>query len=351
MNDTHTLRRSRQAGSVLILALWVVFFLAALTLAIGAHVAAILGAASRLGDRAQAELQGAGAAAYAAALIMAQTNTWDGVQPDAWNRDPSLFRQVQLGDLYFSIGFDYPVNGVLRYHDGLLGEESRVNLNLASVQRMSLLFEQLGVAGRLPPETLAIAIVQRRGDESERLTETAGNGYDFEQNGESQSIGESLRSVDALLLIDGVDDALLETLRPYVTVYGSTRNANINAVPEPVLLSLARYVAGDDVRMQAAAAPLVRKIMQFRSDGHAFEKADGGASMQAVLEQHGLTLEGSEIGLFRRLVNRMDVKSSLFRATVRVLEGNHVGGDERPLGQLEFVWDSRLRQYVMWRER
>ncbi|MFU8779579.1 MAG: hypothetical protein ACNA71_00970 [Kiritimatiellia bacterium] len=131
----------KRSGSILILALWVLFFLAALTVAAAGHVWAVLQAAERLQTSVQSRLQASSMAAWAAAVIEDHvgmqdadggTNRWDGVADNAWNRDPVLFRlpfdhHRDDGELearlYFTLPDDDTVFG------GVIGEQGRLHLN------------------------------------------------------------------------------------------------------------------------------------------------------------------------------------------------------------------------------
>jgi len=151
-----------------------------------------------------------------------------------------------------------------------------------------------------------------------------------------------MRQVEDLLLVDGAEVALVERLRPFVTVYG-TGLVNINAAAPKVLEALALAVASAD--SGGAVVSLVRKLVGFRDAGLVFEKADYVA-MRAVLEQFA-ALAADEGSVFTAMVAMLTVGSTAFGGTA--YGGASPAGE--PLLQVEFVWDRESRRFVMWRER
>lgn len=336
------------SGSVLILALWVVFFLAALTLATGAHVAAVLSAAERLTERTRAQAEATGAAAYAAAVIMSQTNTWDGISQSAWNCDERVFHDVEVSETRISVSFASPEVGGKVRRFGVLGEESRININYAKFPVLTAFFMTVAELGKPEAEKLATEVFIWRGD-SESLTSDDGKVYPSSLTGLSAE-GRPLRSPEELLLVKGVDEGLFRRIQPFMTVYGKGK-VNINAASETVLEVLgvaaaqSRELAGGAV----AAASLAAKIVRFREAGNAFEKSDNFnvEDIRIPLKQFE-PLIGDELEVLGDMVASLTDRSDSFGGTAYGGGGSAVA---EPTGQIDFVWDVPTRRFVMWRVR
>lgn len=336
----------RTRGSVLILALWVVFFLAALSVAIGSHVSAVFSAAERLSARVQARAAASAGAAQAAAVIMANaTNDWDGVAEKAWNRDETRFQDVPLADGgAFSVVFVTPdADSGSVTNIGVIGEEGKINLNTSRTNLLSALFVTAGGLGDAEAAALSAAMVLWRGDGGdERLTAGEGSGYPAQTSPGGKVAPRRMTHVEDLLQVAGVDAALFARLRPFMTVHGSGL-VNINAAAPTVIEIVGLAVAAPE--RSGAVVPLVRKLVGFREAGLAFEKAEY-AAMRAALEQFAV-LAGDEGTVFTAMVAMLTVRSTAFSGTAYG-GGSPAGNAEL---QVDFVWDTQARRFVMWRER
>jgi len=315
------MRRST-GGSILILALWVLFFLAALTVASAGHVWAVLQAAERLQSRALARMTAGSAAAWAVAQIEKETsgdvpvtNRWDGVSADAWNRAPgrfalptALLQAGREGSVYFMIPDEEdPFTGVI-------GEEGRLHLRPENRYRIKALFEYLeagsGERVLLFPDTEP---------EDAELTGGQGAGYDR----------ATYMSVEDLLLVDGMHAALFEKVAPHLTVYGSGDIINVNSASHAVLVAV--LVATDEIEM-AEAKRIADEIVAARGE----RGFSGEADFRARLPD-----------LARLLRRGLGFYSTAFRG---IASGRGTGIGENGL-EIVFVWDTISGQYVLWRER
>ena len=340
-----------QRGSVLILSLWVVFFLAALAVAIGSHVSSVFSAAERLSARVQARAAAAAGAAQAAAVIMAQTNAWDGVAEAAWNRDEEQFKDVPLADgSVFSVVFVTPdAEGAAVTNIGVIGEEGKINLNLnlnlntSHTNLLSALFVVAGGLGDAEAVALSAAVVAWRGDvgDDERLTAGAKSGYSAKTSMEGEPVLRPMTQVEDLLQVDGVSAALFARLRPFITVHGLKR-VNINAA-SPTVLEAWGKAAAPQVD-PGTIVSLVRMIVGFREAGTAFKDEDS-------LKQFANSLPDDEGTAFRAMTSEGNgirtFASTAFGGTAYG-GGSPEGG---PVLQVDFVWDAQARRFVMWRER
>ncbi len=321
--------QKKAGGSVLILALWVLFFLAAITVAVGAHVGAALMTAQRLKERVEARMFAAAGAAQAAAAVMNRPHEWDGLASTAWNRDEDVFREVTLDEGLFSVVFITNGEGgdgaVTNY--GILGEESRVNLNRALENGKP----------RLVLHELFVLVGGLDAGEAQRLTGIVADKLTTDREKPYCS------TVEDLLRVPEVGSLLFYRVAPYLTVYGSGL-VNVNSASERVLVAAARAAA--EGRPERVASQLAAKIGRFRQAGHGFEREDY-AHMRGQLDGFE-KLSPEEDAVFMAMMGQVTVRSTAFR-------GIAYGGGRGMQGQapieVEFVWDRDKREYVMWREQ
>jgi hypothetical protein len=218
------------------LALWTLFFLAALALAVGAHVSAALTLAGFMRQDVRGYHLARAGVTHAAMRVACNTNRWDAGTEGAWNADPDVFFDQVVGDMgAFSIINTHQTPEGTVTNVGLVGAESRLNLNHAD----ELIFEQLmvrvGQMGGGQADALYKALrAYREAKQQHLLTIRAARGY-----GEPDSGGVApLDSVHELLLVEGMDTGAFVLVEAYVTVYGSGR-INANTAPSELLLSCA----------------------------------------------------------------------------------------------------------------
>ncbi|MBL7075919.1 MAG: general secretion pathway protein GspK [Kiritimatiellae bacterium] len=251
----------QRSGSVLILALWVLFFLAALALAVGAHVSASLKLAGFMKQDVRAYHLARAGVTHAALQVACNTNQWDAWSEGAWNADPGVFIAQVVGD-----GGTFSIINVHQTPDGsatnvgLVGAESRLNLNRAD----ELIFEQLmirvGGLGGGQADALHKALqAYRETKQQHLLTIRAARGYVEPDSGGVAP----LESVHELLLVEGMDDGVFALIEPYVTVYGSSGKINANTASAELLLSCAEaYTASreriGEIIAQRESEPLTK---------------------------------------------------------------------------------------------
>jgi len=303
----------RKSGSVLILALWVLFFLAALALAVGAHVSAGLKLAGFMREDVHGYHLARAAVTHAALQVACNTNQWDASVEDAWNSDPEVFSDQTIDGVgTFSIFHMRQTPGGMEPADGLVGAESRLNLNHADELIFKQFMIQVGGLSAAQAETLYKSLqTYREAKQQQLLTIRAARGYV-----EPNSGGEApLESIYEFLLVDGVDDGLFALVEPYVTIYGSGK-INANTASAELLLSCAEAYS--------AAKEGIATIMVEREAG---------------------TVATSPSELFSRFkIDFLTVESTAFYGTA---VGHTVAGDET--ARIEFVVDSSgQRQY--WHE-
>ncbi len=186
-----------ERGSILLLALWTLFFLATLALAVGAHVSAGLRRAGALKNNTTAYyLACAGVERAIMAIEADNTNEWAGQTSEYWSKDNDSIDCGLFSVMYMRVKKD----GV-ETNFGVTTVSCRTNINNLSNFR-SLLESKLDAdkaAG------IAEGARQYRKDKKE-LTLKGVNG--------------KFESVYELLLVPGVNARLFKEIEPYITVYG-----------------------------------------------------------------------------------------------------------------------------------
>ncbi len=314
-------------GSVLIVALWVLFVLAALTVAAAGHVWTVLQAAERLQSRATARMDAKSSAAWVAAVLREQLHnadeneSWDGVSVDAWNRDASLFVlprewQRHRGDAG-TVSFAMP--GEDRRYAGVIGEEGRLHLNRDDPDLLRNLFVYFGGETGLQVANAIFRVIPTQDDNDS-------SGSDAERYDRT-----FFQTVEDLRMVDGIDAAFYAKLSPHLTVYGKGKAVNVNSATHAVLV--AYFMGSDDPGIVENAAVFADQIITARAE-------QGFVGREDFKERiSGVTPGTWELG-------PMGVGSTAFR-------GKAIGVDDagNVAMKIEFVWDTTIDQFVLWRER
>jgi len=123
-----------------------------------------------------------------------------------------------------------------------------------------------------------------------------------------------LLSLDELRLVDGFDGALVDALRPYVTVYpiAGTGGVNLNTAPSWVLAQLTR---GSDVSgMRPVEEEDVRRILDARDEGvvcSASDEGEGCTTAQELFDGETMSppmLDRSNVFVVRAIARVVDVE-------------------------------------------
>lgn len=324
-----------QDGSVLVLALWTLFFLAALTVASASYVVAVLNGAERIVNRARARMEVRSGIARTVAIVQqesTQSNVWSGVQESAWNRSTAFFpsdRETAARDGVAFVGYEWiDENGVVTNY-GVIGEAARLNLN----------------TDNHPARTMALVeLFATVGDgENRQVAESLFVPVDFaDQSGVSTNRFES---VEALIFEENVGTTLYNQVKPYVTVYGDGL-VNVNSAPKPVLVAMGIAIAEatmgrDSSKALALAEGLADDLIRVREQGVVFESREAIPSNPAL----GYGATEPKYQLLRMMaggVGFLGVDATAYRGVV-------CSGNESGLC-IEFIWDVEESRYRMWRE-
>ncbi len=337
--------QSRESGSILILVLWVLFFLAALTVAIGTHVTTRMMAAERLWSRTVSRSLAEAGAQLALAEAVGHTNAWDGIMDSAWNRDEDLFTDREVGQAACTVFF-YTVEqtDVVVTNAGIIGEEGKLNVNMVvrdetMGRALANLVATVGERNAEQAGQLVASIQDWVDDDDEMLTSGAESGYYSGLSSSYSCANGPMRSMAELRMVKGMDVELYARLVPYLTVYGSG-NINLNCATEPVIVALALACAGEDADVDACES-LARKIVEFQK-GYGFRTDDDIKNPPEDLE---LThIERTLYGYISP--GNLGISSTAFRG---ISSGVDDDGEHLEMS-VEFVCDANDGQFVYWRE-
>ncbi|MFO7871961.1 MAG: type II secretion system protein GspK [Kiritimatiellia bacterium] len=332
----------RRSSSVVILAVWVLFFLAALAVAVGAYVSANLALAERNRYSAKARCLAAAGAEQAFFILMTDTNAWDG-PGEAWNSD------IEDGLWSVSIGaggFSVVSGGEESF--GLSDEESRINLNSAGRPLLEALLVRVGDLDPLTAGETASAVMDWRDRNQDVLTGGAENEYYQNLRPPYECRDGAIGCIEELLLIKGINEEVAARIGPHVTLYGRGK-ININTAGREALECLAvSHCRGEtDV-----ALAVVERIVDFREAGGQFTEPSIPSVMAAL---HGFEpLEPEERGVLAAMMADAEIRSSCFRGTSTgwVERAGGKGSGEIQAGyRIAFVFDRENDTVLDWRER
>lgn len=225
-------------GMVLIIALWALFFLGALALAIAAYVRPQLELAGRIKDSTSVHFL----AQAGVKRAMAQINNGTGTTVDT------------LKEFIPSASFDFTSQGLTDggYKYELVDEERKININTAPYKVLERLFEIMIQLDHQQAGNIAAAILDwRESGENPRKNGAKSNYY--------QTLSPSYPCKDGpfdvleeLLLVKGMTPDIFKSIKDEITIYGAG-SVNINTADISVLEALGISVA------------LANKIIIFRN--------------------------------------------------------------------------------------
>ncbi len=330
-------------GSVLILAIWVLFFLAALAVAVGSHVSGLLATADYVRVHVTTMAAARAGAMLSAQAVAGQTNAWDGVQAESWTHDTRRFEAHRIGECIVDIGYTTMAkNGLSITNAGLIGEEARINLNLADTNVLAAYITLAGGQDERAARAVAGAIADWRDPDDEVLTGGAESAYYSRVSPPYQAANAKFGVLEELLLVKGIDERLFDRLAPGLTVHGSG-HVNLNAASRIVLESVG-LASARTVAEEAAAGSLARKIVAFREAGNVFDERDSAVLRKRLDE--ATPLNSDEQALFAAMMGKVTIQSTCFRGSASARLSPSGAGR----GTVEFVFDGAERRFVQWQE-
>jgi len=324
-------------GSVLILAVWALFFLGALAVAVGSYVSANLSLAGGLSkDLVGTHLARAGIE-MAIAEVACDTNGWDGFT-ESW-ADRKMLETVRLPSGEFSVSHTVvsEFDGIST-NFGLIDEESKVNITRARPAVIEALIKVVSDEHGSDAKSISECIVDWSDTNNKVLTDGAESSYYEALSDPYPCHNGDFDSIDELLLVKGMTQELLEKLRPHVTVFGMGF-VNINTASRAVLMALAQ--AGSQAHDKGAQHSVVERLLRYRKSGGTFESR---ADVSDWRSAEGLS--SLESAVFGAMARDLDVRSSCFGGEATGWSGERRG----PGTRIAFVYDRRLQAKVYWYE-
>jgi len=243
-------------GSVIIVALWALFILGILALAINSYVRPQLSVAEELKYRTKMLYAAkAGLKMAIAEVLQDETDSYDALN-DAWSNNEADFKNVAVGDASFSIRYEtsaccYGGEDAQNIRYGLIDEERKININTASSAVLVNFFEIAGGIDSQRAAQIADSILDWRDTDDEPRPNGAESGYYtflkppyLPKNGNFQVLEE-------LLLVRGMTPEIFDSVKGRITLYGKGA-ININTADILILRSI------------GISAPLAEKIVNFR---------------------------------------------------------------------------------------
>lgn len=240
-------------GSILIVALWSLFFLSALVLALNAFVNPQISLASKLKERARVYYLAKAGVKIAIAAVMNDGIIEDGMPKydalsDLWSVNDEEFKEKDLGGGVFSV-FRYP-----QTEYGLVDEERKININEAPVDALKRFFE---IAASVPSDDasgIADSIIDWRDTDDNAREFGAENSYYQALSPSYLCKNKNFETIEELRLVRGINEEIFNKIKYSITVYGQGA-VNINTADEPALESL------------GMSGPLAEKVIYFREGG------------------------------------------------------------------------------------
>ena len=329
---------SGDRGSILILALWVIFMLAMLAVAVGAHIEGRLALARRIEQRTVGYYAARVGVERGIARLLQDTNGWDGLG-ETWSDSQVDFSNVVSGAGIFSLHYALELSeGGSNVFYGVWDEQSKIDINPGR-GRIELIVALLQVAGGLSPDAAA------RVGESINLARTRLVDKSPTIGGKTGWVDPHIqpgpfRSIYELRWVKGISPEVFDKIRESVTVYGGDR-VNLNTASAVVLQSVGVCCEGSGGK---AAQSLARKILQFRERGGIFKTYLGSGLVEALGPEARLT--GDERSPLYGMAPFVAVGSDHFRGHVEGAPSGRLGESRR----IDFVWDRKHHRIEFWHE-
>ncbi len=323
-------------GSVLIIVLWSLFFLAMLAVAVQAYVMPYAELSGKLMNRTQMHyFANAGVERAIFEVENDDTDLYDSLF-DSWSRNDAAFNNGAIQGGTFSVLKDAPLSSDKPEY-GLTDEEGKININKASQQVLKSLFEKVAQVESEEADAIADSIIDWRDEDDVEQKNGKENDYyqALEQPYDCKNGDFEVR--EELLLVGGVTPEMFDKIKDCITVYGEGA-VNVNTASIPVLVSLG---------MDAALAEKVikfRAVSSSKKDDEIPEGVFTDASLITDLLNKTESLSGGEIAQMQRVLPLLSVKSNNFKGNV---VGSYRGGKTE---RIVFVYDRNEKIMKSWRE-
>jgi len=335
---TRLLFQQAQAGSVLILVVWIMSLLSFLAVGFGARAEFGLSLVSRVQEQLTAYYAARGGIHYAFAMLENDTSTQYDSLNEPWYDDEGTYRDKHIGNAQYSIYSEEldKVTQKMKKRYGLSDEDSKLNLNTATADILKNIFFTVGGVKVSEAREIADAILDWRDEDSDRRPYGAEDSDYRGKRDAYESKDAAFESVEELLLVDGVSMETFVRVEPYITAYGSGL-VNLNTAGRAVLKALGLSEVG------------VTNILAYRSgaDGkHGTTDDVYFISVGAILDELTVLLTLQDIKQITQL-QQLDLISTRSDAYKFSIEGKTIKKESRM--QIDCIID-RSGKILFWNE-
>ena len=312
-------------GSILIIVLWALFFLASLAVALNRYIWPRLDLAGNLIRRAKIHyLAEAGVKRAILEIKYDEDTSYDALN-EPWAGLAERLEETELGDGIFTVE--------------LIDEERKININKAPLLVIKNVFEIMGEAASQDASDLAAAVVDWRDEDDDPGEGGAEDGYYFVHKCAYPCKNAEFEILEELFLVKGMTQEVFNKVKDSITVHGGGA-VNINTAEVPVLQAL------------GMEEELIEKVIHFRN-GYDGEEAtaddnvfdDAGTIAKTLGEKEHMT--GADNSRILKLVGDglLSVGSDNF-------QGSSIGqlSNGRGSVKISFVFDRRKNAVTCWRE-
>ncbi|OGQ48395.1 MAG: hypothetical protein A3H42_02910 [Deltaproteobacteria bacterium RIFCSPLOWO2_02_FULL_46_8] len=221
----------RERGSIAILSLWAVTFLAIFAVAVAGLVSANSDAAGRIKRMAEADAVSGRAFEEALSVIEGDKNQGYDVLSEGWADDKTRFKEVAFSGVRYSL-----LGEEERF--GLTDEEGKININRVPADVLSRVFQILGQMSPSEAEKFSLSLVDWR---DANMVKEGGKENETEECEKLQKPysckNADLEALEELWWIPGMSAKVFEKIRGAVTLYGLGQ-VNINTADVDTLRCL-----------------------------------------------------------------------------------------------------------------
>jgi type II secretory pathway component PulK len=322
---------ANRKGSILVIVIWILSILSVLAVSVSVITSAQVFFIKRYRNQTMTYfIARAGILRAIAELELDKSlSTYDALKED-WSNKPELFRNIKVGDGFFTLSYEYSPGLVTQNAEGeqtaitstfygIMDEERKININTATMPILQALFQER--AGLTPSQVKEVAdcIIDWRDLDSDRRENGAENAYYQSLPHSYYCKNSKFDSLEELILVKGIRPDVFLLVKDYLTLYGDGK-VNINTAPYPVLRAL------------GLTDSLANKIIRCRAGGDGIEGTeDDEVFMQASNIISTLTareaLTSGDIAAINNILvtNVVTVQSNYFRI---ISEGYLAGTDD-----------------------
>ncbi len=253
---------NKPKGSILLLVLWTLSLLSVFAVSLGFSVQQRLVLLERLETRNKLCLIAQAGVKKAMAYIAEIDKE---AQPmalkDGWANSRQSFADIHLGDGEFTVSYSYKpgdfcvdsqAGNEVKTMFGMEDEERKININTSSREVLVRLLMKAADLDETAAGIIASCIIDWRDEDNQSQIDGAEGEYYRSLRYSYECKDALFEAPEELLLVKNIDNNVFEKIKPYITVYGSSKQVNINTAARTVLFAV------------GVKEDMINKIMKFR---------------------------------------------------------------------------------------